>query len=411
MTNPRIALYGSGLFNETNPSPPYAEQIAQLTKGGFTTVILWSIHVHANGDFYYNDTLMVSGGVLQLGSDFATNVNALVAGGVKEILLSVGAWGTTDDFVNLQNTWDTAGAKNLGALAAAFPVTAVDFDYESQTGYQPDEAALIVDLTLKVSKLGVGVTYCPYTDRAFWTSCLQQSYQQNGNVQPVRWMNLQCYAGGAGNDPKNWITAVKNANAGIADAGAFVVPGYWVAGGEGTTCPSQFQSTFEGFRGTGITGGFLWNSGDLFQYESASSSSCNGGSTFPVDYANAIVNGLGGGSSTGNSFTVSVPAGPIWSNDDAQTKAPIVAAAHGGKWNGQWRTVVDGVMSTVDVEFPAPAGGTSFTMDVPAGPIWNNDDAQVKGPVVAASYNGTWNGQWTTTVEGQMSVIGVTFNW
>lgn len=113
-----------------------------------------------------------------------------------------------------------------------------------------------------------------------------------------------------------------------------------------------------------------------------------------------------------NTFTVSVPAGPIWNNDDAKTKGPIVAAAHGGKWDGQWRTVVEGVMSTVDLEFPAPAagGGSSFTMDVPAGPIWNNDDAQTKGPIVAASYNGQWNGQWKTIVEGKMSVIGVNFD-
>ena len=307
---------------------------------------------------------------------------------------------------------------NLQALSAAFPVTAVDFDYESQTGYQPNEAAMIVDLTLKVSKLGIGVTYCPYMEPGFWTRCLQQSYQQNGNVQPVLWMNLQCYAGGAGNDPRDWIGAVQKADAGVADAGAFIVPGYWVAGGDGNMCPAQLQSTFEGLKGTGITGGFLWNSGDLFQYESQSSSSCQGAATFPVDYANAIVNGLGGGgarpANDSSSFTVSVPAGPIWNNDDARTKAPMVAAARGGKWNGQWRTVVEGVMSTVDVEFPAPAagsGGASFTMDVPAGPIWNNDDAQAKGPAVAASYNGTWNGQWTTIVEGQMSVIGVTFNW
>lgn len=294
MTDPRIALYGDGLFNQTSPSPSYAEQITQLTTGGFTTVLLWSIHVHANGDFFYNDTLMVSDGVLQLGSDFAGNVNALVAGGVKEILLSVGAWGTTSDFVNLQATWDTAGAKNLKALCAAFPVTAVDFDYESQTGYQPSEVSLIVDLTLKVSSLGVGVTYCPYMDSPFWMQCLQESYQQNGNVQPVLWLNLQCYAGGANNRPADWVTAVRNADAGIADAGAFVVPGYWVAGGQGSTCPAQLQTTFERLKASGITGGFLWNSSDLFQYESASSPSCQGGATYPVDYANAIANGLGG---------------------------------------------------------------------------------------------------------------------
>ncbi|WP_420130559.1 mannan-binding lectin [Longimicrobium sp.] len=427
----RVGLYGTGLFNETNPSPSYAEQITQLTKGGFTTVLLWSIHVQANGDFYYNDTPMVSGGKLQLGSDFADNVNALVSGGVSEILLSVGAWGTASDFVNLQATWDTAGAKNLQALCAAFPVTAVDFDYEPQAQYDPTgklikpaytpaEAAMIIDLTMKVSSLGVGVTYSPYENIPFWTYCLQQLYQLNGNVQPVQWLNLQCYAGGAGNDPLDWITAVNLADAGIADSGAFVVPGYWVTGGEGTTCPSDLQSTFQGLSGSGITGGFLWNSGDLFQYESANSPSC-GGATYPVDYANAIVNGLGGQSpsaspsaSTSNTFAVSIPAGPIESNDDAQTKAPIVAAAHGGTWNGQWSTAVSSVMSTVGVEFPAPAsgsGGVSFTMDVPAGPIWSNDDAQTKGPVVAASYNGTWNGQWAPIVAGKMSVIGVTFNW
>jgi hypothetical protein len=116
---------------------------------------------------------------------------------------------------------------------------------------------------------------------------------------------------------------------------------------------------------------------------------------------------------SGQTFKVNVPAGPIWNNDDAKTKGPIVAAAHGGTWTGEWNTVVEGVMSVVQVELPAPAGGgtVEFTMDVPAGPIWNNDDAKVKGPVVAASYNGEWNGQWTTIVEGQMSVIGCKFSW
>jgi len=35
-----------------------------------------------------------------------------------------------------------------------------------------------------------------------------------------------------------------------------------------------------------------------------------------------------------------VPAGPIWNNEDAQTKAPVVAASYNGKWNGQWRTIM-----------------------------------------------------------------------
>ena len=110
-------------------------------------------------------------------------------------------------------------------------------------------------------------------------------------------------------------------------------------------------------------------------------------------------------------YRVTVPAGPIWSNEDAQVKGPIVAAAHLGKFTGVWTTVIWGEMSVVEIELNDPqTGGSSYTMDVLAGPIWNNDDAKVKCPVVCASYGGTWNGQWTTVVEGQMSVCGCTFS-
>jgi hypothetical protein len=94
-------------------------------------------------------------------------------------------------------------------------------------------------------------------------------------------------------------------------------------------------------------------------------------------------------------------------------KGPIVAAAHGGTFTGQWTTVVEGVMSVVEVQLAAPAagGGTTFTMDVPAGPIWSDDDAKTKAPVIAAGYNGEWTGQWKTIVAGKMSVIGCKFSW
>ncbi len=45
--------------------------------------------------------------------------------------------------------------------------------------------------------------------------------------------------------------------------------------------------------------------------------------------------------------------------------------------------------------------------DVDAGPIWNNDDAKAKCPGVCSNKSGgTWNGNWTTTVPGKMSVCG-----
>lgn len=46
--------------------------------------------------------------------------------------------------------------------------------------------------------------------------------------------------------------------------------------------------------------------------------------------------------------------------------------------------------------------------DVEAGPIWNNNDAQQKCPKVCSNVGATWNGNWTTTVWGSMSVCGCT---
>jgi len=46
------------------------------------------------------------------------------------------------------------------------------------------------------------------------------------------------------------------------------------------------------------------------------------------------------------------------------------------------------------------------TFDAQAGPIWNNPDAQTKCPGTCQSHATAWNGQWTTTVWGQMSVCG-----
>jgi Mannan-binding protein len=44
---------------------------------------------------------------------------------------------------------------------------------------------------------------------------------------------------------------------------------------------------------------------------------------------------------------------------------------------------------------------------VNAGPIWNQQDAAMKCPVVAYAVNGRWTGQWRTTQQGQMSVCEI----
>jgi hypothetical protein len=96
-----------------------------------------------------------------------------------------------------------------------------------------------------------------------------------------------------------------------------------------------------------------------------------------------------------------VKAGPIWNNDDAKAKCPVAAAAVGYEWNGQWRTTVQGKESVCGLSAKKTA------RSVKAGPIWNNDDAKAKCPVAAAAVGRKWDGQWRTTIQGQASECDV----
>jgi FtsP/CotA-like multicopper oxidase with cupredoxin domain len=49
------------------------------------------------------------------------------------------------------------------------------------------------------------------------------------------------------------------------------------------------------------------------------------------------------------------------------------------------------------------------SVDVEAGPIWNNEDAKKRCPAVCKDAGGGWAGAWTTTIPGQMSVCGCTY--
>lgn len=101
-----------------------------------------------------------------------------------------------------------------------------------------------------------------------------------------------------------------------------------------------------------------------------------------------------------------IKAGPIFSNHDAKVKCPVAVKVYNAQWNGQWTTTIPGIMSVCgsNLIFQPTIG---LPGDVFAGPIFSNDDAKVKCPVAAVAANGVWNGQWVTTVPGIMSVCGV----
>jgi Mannan-binding protein len=156
----------------------------------------------------------------------------------------------------------------------------------------------------------------------------------------------------------------------------------------------------------------------------------------------ALVAGL---ASTAFAQARDVNAGPIWNQADADAKCPRVCRPP-ARWNGQWRTTVQGKMSVCGcigepvvigappprhpvvapptVVEPAPVvvapppprpvapppapPPPANAHDVEAGPIWNQADAQQKCPNVCRPPE-SWNGQWRTTVQGRMSVCGCNY--
>ncbi len=304
MSTGTIQFYGSGLFQDAYPNPtvPYATQLAQIQKSPFNRCVLWALHVQTNGDFYYNDTPMVQNGKFVTSTDPTKGVNPDLAsllsqvksgGNVGKILFSIGPF--QSDFDHIVANLASARA-NFAALKAALPIDGIDFDYEGNYGDQ--DATNLANLTTLLYKdLGLEVTYCPYTYESFWLSCLAQVYQKNKNVQLVSAFNLQCYDGGTGNDPAQWAAEISSYGSplGIADPITFIFPGFWVAhagakSGMGQ-CPSEMQSTFTALQPEGVVGGWVWNSGDIFNNESAAL--CPNQDVTPNGYASAIANGLG----------------------------------------------------------------------------------------------------------------------
>jgi hypothetical protein len=301
-----IAVYANGLFVDGYPHPPvaYTAQVAQL-KAGITSVLLWSIHIHPDGTLYLNDSPFVRGGEILYSKDPRTGVNpdlpqlfaSLTGSGgtVQDVIASVGAWSTSADFTNWHAN-RAAVQENFNALHAALGISGIDFDFEPETGYTLDAQSMLIDLTLDVGAMGMFATYCPYTQTDWWVGCLAGVYERNDSLQVVRWMNLQCYAGGSGNTPQTWAQAVASAgNIGVANAEAFIVPGYAVTGSESDGVgPAGIKTIFAGLAGTGTAGGFLWNSGAIWNGQASAQPPGGAAAPTPADYAAAINAGLRG---------------------------------------------------------------------------------------------------------------------
>jgi hypothetical protein len=247
-----------------------------LRSSGFTTIIVWSIHVDASGDLVLNNRRLVSNGTY-VGDPAWPGVLATLKQAptsVSRVELSVGSAGV-DDWHHIQSLIASSGIgpqsilyRNFQALLDATGADAINDDDEDL-----DDVSTTVQFGQMVASLQARFTIAPYANTGFWQTVVSSL---RGIVDRAY---LQVYDGGAGNDPADWSRQL----------GITVDPGLWSKHGNGCVdgdSPASMQSRFASWRSSaGIGGGFVWLADDVI--------ACSRDGAF-ADYASAIDSATGG---------------------------------------------------------------------------------------------------------------------
>ncbi len=295
--------------------------INELKNSGFTYVVVWTIHIDANGNFNFNGEFPLVQNGSYVGNttypNFPGDIASLKTGttSIKRVEFGLSAWGSST-FANIRTLINSQGTgpnsnlyRNFQALKSAIPaIDAISFDDESTY-----DATSATALAVMLGNLGYKVTLCPYTAANFWTSVATNTNSQRpGTVDRV---DLQCYAGGAGNNPCNW-------NFGNIP----LSPGLWSK--EKST--SQVQSQLTTWKNQcAIKGGFMWlyddfdNSALVKQYATAINnvfSGDNGQTGMATFYKDINYGGYAVSLPAGSYTTAALQAKGILNNDITSLK-------------------------------------------------------------------------------------------
>jgi hypothetical protein len=381
----RSAVYGGGPFYSGGQSV-----MNTLRASGFTTVVLWAIHVHADtGDLYLNDQLVVSNGQYVGNADWPAQLRTLKQAptSVNRIEVSVGSagpddWGAIASLISQGGTGTSSILyRNFQALRSATGADAINDDDE-----QHYDLNSTTSFARMVISQGYTFTLVPYTNMGFW-----RSVKSNLGASVDR-VYLQDYAGGTGNDPGAWASSL----------GMPVDPGLWSKHGSGCATgdsPADVGNKMQAWKASaGIPGGFMWLYDDI--------QACAG--QYPASaYASAINNATGGGSTpppvpAGQNVALNRPATGSASCNSAESPAKAVNGSVSGGTTDKWCSLAATKTLTVDlgsnrslngfVVRHAGAGGESATWDT------RDYDIQVS----------TDNATWKTVVQARGNTADVT---
>ena len=220
--------------------------IEKLRNSGFTYIILFNINVEPDGTLTTDGETVCKDGKYVFGNtqpNYVSDIKKLKQAPttISRIEICIGGWGN-ESFSRIKELINRHGVgsgtilyKNFKALKNAIPeIDAVNNDDE----YCYD-VATAVKFHQMMYELGYKTTIAPYTNRSFWENLVSQLGDRCDRVL------IQCYDGGAGNNPSDWHLGNRAVHAGRMN--------YQEGGVD--ACVAQMESWK---KNNGVSGGFIW---------------------------------------------------------------------------------------------------------------------------------------------------------
>ncbi|MBQ6186370.1 MAG: hypothetical protein IJK49_00285 [Prevotella sp.] len=245
---------GSGVYVGGHIRRERPNTIKTLRESGFTYVILFNVDVQADGTLKTDgETICENGKYVFYNTQpyYVDDVRLLKTQptSINRIEICIGGWGN-GSYGKIKNLIDANGTgtntmlyKNFKALLEAVPgIDAVNNDQE-----QDYDVSSAVKFHTMMYDLGLKTTIAPYMNKNYWTSFVNQlNAARPGACDRVL---IQCYEGGASNNPSDWKLGGLEVHAGRTD--------YQSA--EDVSI-AQMQTWHDN---NGVTGGFVW----IYNYE------------------------------------------------------------------------------------------------------------------------------------------------
>lgn len=296
-----LALFGRGLY------PGADSSYEQIKASGFTTVILSSFYIHANGDLYSGDdhNPIIHDGKYVGDPEWLKHVASLKKGKTNvtriEILFE-GRW-----FDQTPNTYDfiqdwvagkgavgvTTGIGKNSSLYAICKVLKEDVGVDAiciddESVYNSESVAEFGKI---VGELGMHMTLCPYTKVSYWKDIACRS--EKGLIDAVY---LQCYDGGQRNEVGPWV---KDLGLNVPLYPIFMCRGAFGSCGnrKKSLSPVEIKAEMVRYKQQypGMAGGAIWQMADVKNYVikgCAVQDSTSGTATTVPEYLSQLKNSL-----------------------------------------------------------------------------------------------------------------------